>query len=473
MRPVTLLAAVCMGAGACVCATTVEALRFACASDSDCAEGFVCRAAECHPADTPPEVCFPGEEPRACALAGCAQVCGDDGFFRPCTPSAGPGLDANPAHCGSCGRACSARLGAGLGCVAGRCSCSIASDCPPGTVCAAGGLCAEDDGSDPCARVACPRGQVCRAGACAPVACASGCLAGEVCDVGSGTCRPIDGCRLPAACGDGGVCEGPAKPDSEPCDDGQPCTFADQCRAGACAGSAYSCPAPDQCQLAVACAGDGGCEVTPQPDGLACDDGLACSVNDVCTGGGCAGAAPVSFADADRDGVGNTAAAQSVCPVPAGNVLDGGDCDDGNANVYQSVSGLRDDPDHDGYSNLAAATYCVGASVATDAGTWYLGPDGGAPYTAIFRGADCDNADSSAWRLLAALVQDNDQDGYPPNNNQSSRCVGDGVTVAGRRYYSNGSGGFWMQTFDCINKNGGGTQCQPPYDVDDSNGAVH
>ncbi len=46
---------------------------------------------------------------------------------------------------------------------------------------------------------------------------------------------------------------------------------------------------PSQCELWFCDPAAGGCTVVNGPDGIACDDGLFCAVNDVCTAGVCAG----------------------------------------------------------------------------------------------------------------------------------------------------------------------------------------
>ena len=69
------------------------------------------------------------------------------------------------------------------------------------------------------------------------------------------------------------------------CDDGTACTKNDVCSAGVCAGTAYTCTA-NQCQSASACDGLGTCIPTSKASGIACtDDGNACTA-DYCDGSG-------------------------------------------------------------------------------------------------------------------------------------------------------------------------------------------
>ena len=602
--------ALCATLGACTCDSLVATKRFACQSQSECSEGYLCRGGECRPSGAgggSGNSCFPGEDPpRVCANAACQQTCEDDGGYGECLPTSGPGLASNPLHCGECGRSCS--QDPGLTCIDARCTCGTDSDCPASLLCAAGGLCVPAD--DACAAVRCPAGQVCRGGACGAETCDQGCRPGEVCEADGGFCRPIHPCRFPIDCGDGGVCEGPSKADGLACNDGVACSHSDVCLAGECVGTPYSCPAPTACQQAVACAGDGGCTVTPMPDGTGCDDGvacthsdqctggacagtaytctpglcaatsvcggdggcvttprnngascddavacthtdvctagscagtaytcpapsqcqqaiacggdggcvvtnklngtacdagLACSTNDVCTNGACAGTPVTTYFDGDGDGRGNSAQSQSVCPTDGGWSTTGGDCDDTNSFVYQTATGQVRDQDHDAFSTGSAASPCVGVSATfngrsyardsagqytwlsvgfsqgtdcddTDAGvgaapTWYRDVDGdgygsGAGTTQcsppdagyVPNGTDClDSAAAGSnlvYRLVTALYDDTDRDGYADGTvTPATQCVGAQNSGGGRIYYRATTGSYtWTQT-------SGGTDC--------------
>jgi hypothetical protein len=211
----------------------------------------------------------------------------------------------------------------------------------------------------------------------------------------------------------------------------------------------------------------------PRATGSPCDDANACTVNDVCSNGDCAGSAPPTFPDLDGDGFGDGAAEVTECPVPPGNSSDGSDCDDSNALIFRTVSDLRDDRDQDGYSSGSAGSQCVGVSAPTNGRDYYQAQDGTFRWTTANLGSDCEPTNASLFGTVGSVVQDNDQDGYPPNNNHQNICAGQSTTVGMRTYYSDGSGGYFMPVSDCINKNGGGTQCQQPFDVDDANAAVH
>ena len=238
--------------------------------------------------------------------------------------------------------------------------------------------------------------------------------------------------------------------------------------------STEECVAGQYCRLGECRPDDDPCfeREDPRPDGTPCDDGDACTTGDACQGGACVATAPTTWPDADGDGRGDGTRPQAVCPIPEGNVATAGDCDDGNAGLAQSVAGLREDVDQDGYATGAAAERCVGDAATVDGRTYYRDGDGGYPYTPSSLGTDCAPADPARYRTVGPLVRDDDQDGYPPSNAQQSACVGQAASAGGRTYYPTGSGGFWMPVGDCINQNGGGTQCQAPFDSDDANPAV-
>ncbi len=108
----------------------------------------------------------------------------------------------------------------------------------------------------------------------------------------------------PPNCNDGNVCTNDAcnegidacthSNNGNVCNDGNQCTAADVCFAGVCVGnpvgngtpcgnpSNTACDNPDTCQSGV-------CQPNYVPNGTGCDDGLFCTVSDICGGGVCAG----------------------------------------------------------------------------------------------------------------------------------------------------------------------------------------
>jgi hypothetical protein len=142
-----------------------------------------------------------------------------------------------------------------------------------------------------------------------------------------------------------GVCETQAAADGAWCDDGNGCTVDDACQDGTCTGGATVCACEadadcaifedgdlcngtlicDQaaypyackvdpasvvtcdgsqdgpCEKTVCVAASGACEAQAVADGLWCDDGNGCTVNDTCQLGACQGGASVCGCQADAD----------------------------------------------------------------------------------------------------------------------------------------------------------------------------
>jgi hypothetical protein len=135
-----------------------------------------------------------------------------------------------------------------------------------------------------------------------------------------------------------GVCD-PATGDCVPdltakngqaCDDDDPCTINDTCADGDCLGAAKDCSyLNDQCVVGYCDADTGNClEDLIAKNGQACDDGDPCTINDVCAGGDCLGAAKDCSYLNDQCVVG-------YCDAGTGNCLEdltaknGQACDDG------------------------------------------------------------------------------------------------------------------------------------------------
>jgi len=129
------------------------------------------------------------------------------------------------------------------------------------------------------------------------------CVPGQPCDDG-------DPCTAPDTCDALGVCLGVVTD----CDDGVACTD-DFCSPGngQCQNVARPerCPAPANVCKEPACSTARGCFEVDRPDGAPCDDGIGCTVDDVCRAAACqSGAALVCD---DRD-----ACTTDACVEPAG-----------------------------------------------------------------------------------------------------------------------------------------------------------
>jgi hypothetical protein len=274
--------------------------------------------------------------PRSCSLGACSDTCTDEcasGETR-CAggdvQSCGEG-DSDPCADWLAPVACSD----GDTCSNGACGGTCTDECA-GTErrCSGDGYieCGDRDG-DGCreygAPVACADGQSCDAGACVPISectdecTASGCDAGtfEACgnfdsdpcmDASAGTfCGASDVCTA-RACEATGCTSAPIACDSPPastCMDADTllvfdaigtcalpggCTYPSRevacpgCPAcDACAGVTCNTP-PNGCYEATGTCAGGSCTYPPD-DGASCDDGNACTMNDTCNGGTCAG----------------------------------------------------------------------------------------------------------------------------------------------------------------------------------------
>src|SRR4029077_9512093 len=107
-----------------------------------------------------------------------------------------------------------------------------------------------------------------------------------VCRAAVGQCDAAEHCS-----GTGPTCPPDLpQPDTTACDDGLFCTVNDICIAGTCHGSSRDCSdAGDQCHSGTCDEAAAQCVATPLPDGTSCNDGDACTRTDTCQGGACTG----------------------------------------------------------------------------------------------------------------------------------------------------------------------------------------
>jgi MYXO-CTERM domain-containing protein len=105
-----------------------------------------------------------------------------------------------------------------------------------------------------------------------------------------------------------GGCVGPSS-NGMPCDDGSACTVNDVCQAGLCGGSPLACPPPAACQLAGVCEPSmGACTYATAADGAACPGGS-------CVGGACI---PSATTSAGAGGAGGSGGAAGMGGMSAG-----------------------------------------------------------------------------------------------------------------------------------------------------------
>ena len=286
-----------------------------CTVDEVCDNAGLCQgtAREC-PSDDP---CLQGvcnEAGGACTLIPLAEgaPC-DDGLFCKQAETCQSGVCQ-----GGSPRDCSA---SGTGCVDGTCD-EEQDDCigenlPDGTGCDDESACTTDEAClagqctgtpTDCSHLAGP----CSQGVCDPadgtcqavpandgMVCddANACSSSDRCQEGSCTGTPVDCSYLDGPCSQGacdpmtGTCQVEPASEGSPCDDELFCTDGDSCVAGSCQGSAKVCPGDsgDTCQQPTCDEDSDQCLITAAPDGSVCDDGNACTNDEICTGGVCLG----------------------------------------------------------------------------------------------------------------------------------------------------------------------------------------
>lgn len=257
----------------------------------------------------------------------------------------------------------------------------LGDPCLAGTECASGfcaeGVCCDGacgGGTDPC-RTCAARGGFGAVGHCTVTA-------GATCDDGQ-ACTRTDVCSPAGACGGTGYtctatqcqasisCDGAGgcvpvnRPNTTPCDDGNPCTHGDACAGGACVGSAITC-APTQCQLSSTCNGTATCAVANKPDSSACNDGNGCTVNDTCQSGVCVAGSPrvcPSLADPCK-GAGTCEQATGACvyvAAPDGTDCAGGTCQGGECRGHAAaVLGMSCATGPGGWGALLLALLALG-----------------------------------------------------------------------------------------------------------------
>lgn len=87
-----------------------------------------------------------------------------------------------------------------------------------------------------------------------------------------------------------GLCENTPLEDGTSCDDGLYCTVSDMCQSASCTGTPKDCSgASDACHEGSCDEDTDSCQSLQKPDGTMCDDGLWCTIDDTCVSGNCAG----------------------------------------------------------------------------------------------------------------------------------------------------------------------------------------
>lgn len=219
-----------------------------------------------------------------------------------------------------------------------RATCALDADCDDGLACTVDRCALDEEGRGFCAWSPGPE-QCLLGGACVPAGAPRPDVPCQVCDpskpftwsavADGGACDDGSLCTEGDACA-GGVCGGtpvlceddnactrdacdPAvgcrfiSLDGLTCDDGVRCTLDDRCLQAACAGVPDACDDGDPCTV-DACNEVEGCTHTVTPR-LACDDGDACTSNDFCAEGQCRAGGPTDCDD------GNTCTLDTCDPI--------------------------------------------------------------------------------------------------------------------------------------------------------------
>ena len=263
-----------------------------CVADSDCDDRDICNGAE---------ACSSGRCVSG-AAAETGAACDDGDACSTGDMCADGACRGTPLDCAGAGDACNAGA---CDPDTGACATMPVAD---GTVC---------DDADPCSN-----DDRCVGGSCTgdAVDCSG---MSDMCNVG--TCNVTSG-----------TCEAVALIDGTACDDDSPCTADDACSAGSCGGTAVDCSAMDgNCVVGTCDETDGSCVTAVAADGALCDDGSACTEMDRCTGGACSGMGIDCSSLSDMCNVGECRAVDGSCgAVP---VMDGVACDDGDAATMGDV----------------------------------------------------------------------------------------------------------------------------------------
>lgn len=168
----------------------------------------------------------------------------------------------------------------------------------------------------------CSQNQECASGYCVDGVCCN-----SACDVGStGNCRA---CSVATGAQENGICKIITSGNS--CEDGNKCTRAGTCQQGKCIGTdPVICADPDQCHETGACnPATGICSFRPKPNGTACADDNACTIQETCQEGNCTGKPVICKASDQCHEVGICNKATGDCTNPRKS--DGTSCSDGNA----------------------------------------------------------------------------------------------------------------------------------------------
>ncbi len=283
-----------------------------CDDGNPCTFGDVCSAAACLPG--PATDCSDGD---SCTVDSCASQSGcshapkvgacDDG--NACTEGDACVLQDGANVCVGAAKTCHDENTCTIdscdtqkGCV--HTIAPVNTACDDQNACTNNDLCDHDgncvgtgipcDDGNPCTVDLCDAQGVCQFAIGSGGSCEDGdlCTLGDACDLGvcqSGevaVCSDDNPCTTDNCGSATGLCV--FSPINANCEDGNPCTVGDACVGGACAsGTPTLCDDKSFCTVDACDTSSGLCAFVPVQNGVACDDGAACTAGDTCQNGTC------------------------------------------------------------------------------------------------------------------------------------------------------------------------------------------
>jgi hypothetical protein len=263
--------------------------------------------------------------------------------------------------------------------------------CDDGDVCTMSDVCSA--GACEGQLLGCDDGNPCTADICGPDGCLYPAVQAETpCDDGN-SCTPDTLCTAGVCTGGVNSCECSTDNECKVFDDGNRCNGDVKCIGGECVvdqNTAITCaPSGDPCRLATCIGATGACQLIDAEDGASCEDGNACTTDDICQNGECSGP-PLSCDD------------ESPCTADTCNEFNGS-C------VYIIADGVCDDGNSCTSTDTCDAGVCVGSG------------------NSCFCGLDADCDDYGLDKCLASYTCTDG--GCVPTPNSAVECVSDGDTA--------------------------------------------
>lgn len=290
-----------------------------CTTDS-CIEGAcVFSAAPNGTACTDNSVCTTSDACVNGVCVGSAITCPDDAnacTSAACNPATGCFQANNTAACDD-GNLCTINDTCSNGtCTSAPKNCSDGNPCTTDLCNPATGVCFYTNNSAACSDGnPCTTGDFCSGGSCQPGAGTLNCNDSNPCT--GDVCNPAIGCVYTNM------------PSGTSCNDSSVCTSSDVCNNGVCAGTPITCPDDANICTTAACHPVTGCYQAN--NNAACNDGNACTINDICASGTCGGTAKncsdgnVCTTDGCDPGTGNCTHSNNTAACSDGNACTTGD----------------------------------------------------------------------------------------------------------------------------------------------------